>query len=266
MQGKTVALLESRIKDQLAELVAKQGGKPFSAPALSEVPDLDTGYIARLIHEWQENPVKAVIFQTGVGTKALFNAADSLGLTGILQQLLAQTTVVVRGPKPTAVLRSRNVRIDLSAEEPYTTAEVLDALNAVSIRGERVVVQRYGETNVELEKALQLRGAKVIEIPTYRWALPENKQPLIDLIGALERGEIHAVAFTSASQAYNLFTMAERLGKKDALRANLNKTLVASIGPVCSRALNALGVKVMLEPRPPKLGPFIAALAKALSG
>jgi len=86
------------------------------------------------------------------------------------------------------------------------------------------------------------------------------------LIGALERGEIHAVAFTSASQAYNLFTVAERLGKKDALRANLNKTLVASIGPVCSRALNALGVKVMLEPRPRKLGPFIAALAKALSG
>jgi uroporphyrinogen-III synthase len=59
--------------------------------------------------------------------------------------------------------------------------------------------------------------------------------------------------------------VAERLGKKDALRANLNKTLVASIGPVCSRALNALGVKVMLEPRPPKLGPFITALAEALS-
>jgi uroporphyrinogen-III synthase len=266
MQGKTIALLEARVKDQLAELVVKQGGKPFSAPALSEVPDIDIGYIARLIREWQENPAKAVIFQTGVGTRALFNAADALGLTDTLQLLLAQTTVVVRGPKPTAVLRSRGVRIDLSAAEPFTTAEVLDALDAVPIRGEPVVVQRYGETNVELEKALQKRGASVIEIPTYRWALPENKQPLIDLMDALERGQIDAVAFTSASQAYNLFALAESLGRKETLKTHLNKTLVASIGPVCSRALNALGVKVMLEPRPPKLGPFIAALAKALSG
>ncbi|HSS46661.1 MAG TPA: uroporphyrinogen-III synthase [Burkholderiales bacterium] len=265
MQGKTVALLEARVSDQLAELVVKHGGKPFSAPALAEVPDVDSEYIGRLIREWEAQPVKVVIFQTGVGTRALFNAADGLGLTGTLMHLLSQSTIVVRGPKPTAVLRSRNVRIDLSAEEPYTTAEVLDALDAVPIRGERVVVQRYGETNVELEKALQLRGATVIEIPTYRWALPENTQPLVDLIGALERGEIHAVAFTSASQAYNLFAVAEQLGKKDALKANLNKTLVASIGPVCSRALSTLGVKVGLETRPPKLGPFITALAQALS-
>jgi uroporphyrinogen-III synthase len=266
MQGKTVALLENRVSDQLAELVVKQGGRPFSAPAMAEVPDVNTAYIGKLIRELEAKPAKAVIFQTGVGTKALFNATDSLDVTEIFKKLLAQSVVVARGPKPTAVLRSRGVRIDLSAAEPFTTAEVMDALDAVPIRGEQVVVQRYGETNVELEKALQKRGASVIEIPTYRWALPENKQPLIDLMNALERGQIDAVAFTSASQAYNLFTLAESLGRKETLKTSLNKTLVASIGPVCSRALNALGVKVMLEPRPPKLGPFIAALAKALSG
>jgi uroporphyrinogen-III synthase len=266
MQGKTVAILEARVSDQFADLVAKQGGKPFPAPALAEVPDVDIDYISRLIREWEARPPKAVIFQTGVGTRALFNATDSLGLTETLMRLLSQTTVAVRGPKPTAVLRARNVRIDLSAVEPYTTTEVLAALDArMSLQGERVVVQRYGETNLDLQKALQLRGATIIEIPTYRWALPENTQPLVDLIGALERGEIHAVAFTSASQAYNLFTVAERIGKKDTLQENLNKTLVASIGPVCSRALASLGVNIGLEAHPPKLGPFIAALATALS-
>ncbi|MGH8750881.1 MAG: uroporphyrinogen-III synthase [Burkholderiales bacterium] len=265
MQGKTVALLEARASQQLADLVLKNGGKPFCAPALAEVPDVDGEYIVKLIREWQESPVKAVIFQTGVGTKALFNAADTLGLATTLMQLLAQSLVVARGPKPTAVLRSRNVRIDLSAQEPYTTAEILDALDAVPLTGERVVVQRYGETNVDLEKALQLRGARVVEIPTYRWALPENTQPLVDLIGMLERGGIDAVAFTSASQAHNLFAVAEKLGKKDILKMSLNQTLVASIGPVCSRALSALGVRVGLEASPPKLGPFITALSQALS-
>ena len=95
------------------------------------------------------------------GSEALFAATDSLGLTNKLLHLLAAARVVVRGPKPTAVLRSRNVRIDLAAQEPYTTAEVLAELAAAAaLRGKRVVVQRYGETNWELQKALEDRARK----------------------------------------------------------------------------------------------------------
>src|SRR5205809_5191902 len=39
--------------------------------------------------------------------------------------------------------------IDRSAKEPYTTVEVLESLEGLSFRGECVVVQRYGETNVD---------------------------------------------------------------------------------------------------------------------
>ncbi|HEX4798481.1 MAG TPA: uroporphyrinogen-III synthase, partial [Burkholderiales bacterium] len=70
---------------------------------------------------------------------------------------------------------------------------------------------------------------------------------------------------TSASQAHNLFALSERLGKQATLAANLNRTLVASIGPVCSAALEEHGVKIALEASPPKLGPLVAALDQALS-
>ena len=82
---------------------------------------------------------------------------------------------------------------------------------------------------------------------------------------ALARGEIDAVAFTSASQASNLFSLAEQLGRMESVRANLNKTLVASIGPVCTKRLEELGVVVGVEAHPPKLGPFVQALDEALS-
>jgi uroporphyrinogen-III synthase len=235
------------------------------APALAEVPDLDHTRIARLLGELESHPPKAAIFQTGVGTQALFTATDSLGMTPKLLGLLASCVVVARGPKPTAALRSREVRIDRSAKEPYTTVEVLESLEDLSFRGECVVVQRYGETNVELGKALQAKGAEVVEIPTYRWALPENTGPLVGLIGALERAEVDATVFTSASQAHNLFALAQKLGRQGPLAANLNRTLVASIGPVCSTALREHGVKITLEAKPPKLGPLVAALDRALS-
>ena len=80
MHSKTVAILESRLGEQLAELIGKRGGRPFRAPALAEVPDVDPAYIGKLVGELAAHPANIAIFQTGVGTHALFRATDALGL------------------------------------------------------------------------------------------------------------------------------------------------------------------------------------------
>jgi uroporphyrinogen-III synthase len=265
MRDKTVAILESRLGRQFAELVAKRGGRPLHAPALAEVPDVDRGAIARLVTDLEAHPPKVAIFQTGVGTKALFEATDALNLTGRFLAVLAATVVAVRGPKPTGALRARKARIDLSARDPFTTHEVLEALAQTPISGERVVVQRYGVTNAELEEALKARGAAVIEIPTYRWSLPADTAALVGFMDALERGGVDAVAVTNAAQVYNLLELAAKLGRTDAVRAGLNATLIASVGPVSSDALKKCGIRVGLEASPPKLGPLMTALDEALS-
>jgi uroporphyrinogen-III synthase len=265
MKAKKIAILESRLGKQLADLVAQRGGEPFHAPALAELPDLDSAQIAALVRSLEERPAKLAIFQTGVGTRALFAATDSLGLTQKFLQILEKTTVAVRGPKPTGALRTRGVRIDRSAADPFTTKEVLDCIKDIPLKNERVIVQRYGVANVELDRALEAHGAQVIEIPTYRWSLPEDTRPLESLIAALERGEMHAAVFTNAEQVRNLFAVAAKLNKTEALQQSLNRTLVASIGPVASAALREYEVKVGLESSPPKLGALMSALDSALS-
>ena len=270
MKDKTVAILESRMRDHIASLVRKYGGTPFSAPALAEIPDVNPAHIDELIRDWNSAPPDIFIFQTGVGTRALFAATDSLGLTDVLLRRLDAAQVIVRGPKPVTVLHSRKVRIDRAASNPFTTHEVLAQLREAHLkqaplRGKRVVVQRYGETNRELEAALESEGAEVIEIATYRWAVPEDTAPMQRLIEALGRDEIDLVAFTSASQASNLFTVAQRIGKEASLKESLGRTLVASIGPVCSATLRKLAVRIDVEAKPPKLGPLIDAINAALA-
>jgi uroporphyrinogen-III synthase len=265
VRGKRIAILEARLGRQLVELVQKRGGIALHAPALSELPDLDRSEIAALISSLDSHAARVAVFQTGVGTQALFNATDGLGLTDKFHRLLAETIVVARGPKPTAALRSRNVRIDRSAAEPFTTHEVLDAIKDVELKNERVIVQRYGVVNVELDRALESRGAQVAEIPTYRWSLPQDTRPLRDLVVSLERGEVDAAVFTNAEQARNLFAVARELGKSEALKDALNRTLVASIGPVASAALREANVQIALEASPPKLGALLNALDSALS-
>jgi len=265
MQGRTVAILESRAGDQLVDLIRKRGGIPVHAPALAELPDVDPEGLRATIADFERAPPQVFVFQTGVGTRALFAATDALGLTPALLQQLEAATVVVRGPKPTGALRARGVRIDRAATDPFTTREVLAELADVPLDGKRVAVQRYGDVNTDLNAALAARGATVTEIATYKWGLPEDVGPLRRLVDALRRDEIDLVAFTSASQVWNLFTVARDAGAEPALKAALARCKVASIGPVCRAALRKMDVPVALEAHPPKLGPFIAEIDRVLS-
>jgi uroporphyrinogen-III synthase len=265
MKSKVVAILETRTGAHLGELIARRGGIPMLAPALEEVPDVDPQAVAALLAQWRVKPFKIVIFQTGVGTRALFQATDSAGLTGELLRHLSSSLVVVRGPKPVGELNAREVRIDVRAATPFTTETVLAAIAEIPVRDAAVLVQRYGEANSRLRESLEARGAAVQEIATYRWGLPTDLEPLNALLDALAQSRVDAVVFTSAVQIHNLYALAEMTGRAAELAGQLNGLVVASIGPVCSRALRGHGITPTFEANPPKLGPLVAALDEALS-
>lgn len=264
MTRKVVAILESRTGEHLAELIVRLGATPMLAPALEEAPDVDPETLKALIEDWVARPFRMVIFQTGVGTRALFQATEALGSGAALVELLATALVVVRGPKPVGELNARRVRIDIRAGSPFTTETVLDAIKEVPLEQSRVLVQRYGQANQRLCDGLRDRGAVVQEIATYRWTLPADTRPLERLIDALAASTVDATVFTSAVQIQNLYQVAERMNRADELATLLSRTLVASIGPVCSRALNQRGIVPDFEASPPKLGPLIAGLEAAL--
>jgi len=265
MKSKVVAILETRTGAHLAELVARRGGVPMLAPALEEVPDVDPQAVLSLLERWRVDPFKICIFQTGVGTRALFSATDAAHLTMKLKELLAASMIVVRGPKPVGELNARGIRIDIRAASPFTTETVLTALAGTAVTDCSILVQRYGATNQALAQALEARGATVHEIATYRWGLPANTQPLVELLDALRQGRVDAVVFTSAVQMHNLYQIAQKAGDAADLAGHLNRSVVASIGPVCSRTLRDYGVTPTLEANPPKLGPLLSALESALS-
>ena len=161
MKSKVVGILETRSGEHLGELIARRGGIPMLAPALEEVADVDSQAVAALLAGWRIKPFKVVIFQTGVGTRALFRATDAAGLTEELLQHLRSSTVVVRGPKPVGELNAREVRIDVRAATPFTTETVLAAVSGIPMQGARVLVQRYGAANQLLRESLEARGAQV---------------------------------------------------------------------------------------------------------
>lgn len=236
---------------------------PIAAPALREVPIGDNPAVFEFANRLIAGDFDMVIFLTGVGTRFLAQAIETQIPRETWTGALARAKIVIRGPKPLVALRELKVRIDLQAPEPNTWRELLAALDAnLPVTGLRVAVQEYGKANSELIEGLEQRGATVTRVPVYRWALPENTEPLREAIEAIATGRIGAVLFTSAQQVVHMLEVAAAMGRETELRTALtDRTVVGSIGPTTTETIRELGLTVDLEPEHPKMGPLVATVA-----
>jgi uroporphyrinogen-III synthase len=265
LAGVRVALLEGRMSGELAALVRRRGGEPLSVPAMREERRTCGSELAALLDALAAEPMPVMVLSTGAGVSALFDEARSIGREANLREVLARAALVCRGPKPIAALRRHGLEASVRAAEPYTTAELLAALAPVDLAARCVVLVHYGERNAELVGALARRGAHARELMLYEWRVPGDTGPLRALVTEILQGRVGAVIFTSQAQARTLFDIAAGMERADALRAALRgRAVVAAVGPVCARALEALGVPPRVVPSHPKMGPMVAALDEYL--
>jgi uroporphyrinogen-III synthase len=254
-----VVAFESRRASEIATLIRRHGGVPFVAPSMREVPLADQQEALAFARALDAGDVDIVLVLTGVGTRALVDAVAPMLPRARLVTALGRVALVARGPKPVAALRELGLTPTLIVPEPNTWREILQALDArVPVAGRRVAVQEYGVTNPELLDGLTARGASVLRVPVYRWALPEDSGPLLSAAGLLARSALDVAVFTNGAQVEHLFRTAP---EPDAVRAGLARMVIASVGPVCSEALEAHGVPADLEASPPKMGPLVALIA-----
>jgi len=252
-----VLSFESRRAQEIAQLIRNNGGQPIVAPSTREVPAPNEEE-RKLIYGILNDEFDAIIFMTGVGSRTLVQAAEAMCSREELFAALARTRVIVRGPKPAAAMREFNIPVTLAVPEPNTWREIVKSLDGnvekVPLKGRRIAVQEHGEPSPELYSALRERGAEVVPVRVYRWELPEDTGPLKDAIRTLAANKVDVVMFTSSVQFVHAARIAAEMGMADQLTNALNRTVVASIGPIASATLKENGVGVDLEPSHPKMG------------
>jgi uroporphyrinogen-III synthase len=260
-----VALLEARMSNELARLVDKHGGLPLTVPAVREAPELPAGSIEPLLAELGVGHHEVVIFMTGVAVSLLFELAEQVGRRSELVASLRRTTTVCRGPKPSAALRGFGVPPTLTAREPFTAAELIDALADTETAGKRVLLFNYGERSETLSETLLARRVELHEFWLYRWQMPKDTAPLEALVQRIVARDIDALAVTCQIQFRHLYQVAERLGLEHELVRALNeRVVVGAVGPTCRAILEAYGVQPHVMPEHPKMGPLVAALMRHL--
>jgi uroporphyrinogen-III synthase len=254
LEGVRVAITENRFPEQLTQLLERYGADVYSCPLLRETPIEDIENSRQFIRLCETTKIDYIVFYTGVGVDFLFRITNK-------PEVFSRSKTIARGPKAVNALRKNGVQVDFVADSP-TTAGILQTLSREELRGKSVLVQLYGEENVELRRVLESKGATVTGLSLYRYEQASDAGAVAKLVRAIALGKIQAITFTTGAQARFLLQAAEEQGSRSTLIDHFAEdVVVVSIGEITARVLRGLGIEPKVIPEEPKMGPMVKALA-----
>jgi len=170
------------------------------------------------------------------GVGALFSRLRRVRLS---LRNLKHLQVAAIGPATKAEAERRGLRVRVAPPE-YVAEALVKALRR-RVKGKRVLLVRARVARDILPKALRRAGARVEVVEAYQTVAPPKSRRLLRKV--IRDRRPHWVTFTSSSTARN-FALLVRAGR---VRAALKGIRVASIGPVTSKTLRELGVRVNVQ-------------------
>lgn len=263
LTGRRIAVPESRRLDILAQLIEQRGGEVLRVPLVSIHDAPDPEPVLDWLRRFIATPPALFILLTGEGLRRLNSLAVRHELAEDFTRALATVRLLCRGPKPQRALAELGIRDSIAAQSP-TTAGVIASLENMTVSGQRVAVQLYGEEpNRRLVDYLDGRGAEVDSVAPYVYADDSETGQVCELIQELVHGRIDAIAFTSQPQVKRLLQVGKRQGLESEVLQGLENTVVAAVGPVVRECLQQSGVRVHIMPeRTWFMKPLVTALVR----
>lgn len=243
MFGRSVVV--TRAREQASELrhrLEALGAEVIELPAIAIEPiDFDVPQLDR--YGW-------VVFTSANGVAAFFD--HGLTRSGLDARALAGLRIAAIGPGTAAALAGKGLGADLLPER-FVAESLLDAFPPPSRDRDRVLVARAQKARDVLPTGLSERGYEVEVLAVYRTVTATPDPAVVERVRG---GEVDALTFTSSSTVANLCDL---LGEVPA-----PQPLVASIGPVTSKAATERGLRVDVEATEHTIDGLVDALLRAL--
>jgi uroporphyrinogen III methyltransferase / synthase len=247
LHGKKVVVTRARAQaSELARRLDALGAEPIELPAIRIEPRIDTDEVRRAVEALHSYALVCLTSSNAV--RLLFEAMAAQGRDA---RALANASVAVIGAGTEAALAAHGVIADIVPER-FVGEELVEALNALELRGKPVLVARAAEARELLPDALRKKGAEVDVVTLYE-TVAETPDP-----EALERArDADFITFTSSSTVRN-FMDATTNGIPEGAK-------VVSIGPVTSEAAREAGLNVDVEAERHDIDGLVEALLGAVA-
>jgi uroporphyrinogen-III synthase len=264
LEGYTIGITADRRWEDQAELLRRRGARVQHGPSIATQYLACDDALREATASVAARPPDYLVATTGIGMRAWLETAQAWGMGGPLLDALGPARVVARGPKSSAAVQAAGLTVwETSPNERLD--QLLPLLLDEPLQGRRVAVQEAGAEAHDITDALRAAGADVVEVPVYRWRMPDDTAAALRLVEAACDGRVDAVTFTSAPAVQNLFAIAAGAGRDGALRRAFNASVVATcVGGVCAGAAPDKGVGDPVEPAVGRLGLMVRALSERL--
>jgi uroporphyrinogen III methyltransferase / synthase len=247
--GKRIVITRPRNQAaSICDALAERGAQPVELPMI-EVRDPDS---------WE--PLDDAIRRLTEFDYLLVTSVN--GVRNFLARLAASGKKDVRdlkgiqigaiGPATAAELARSGVRADFVPAE-YRAEGLLSVLGQRELRGKAFFIPRARVARDLVPRVLAERGSRVEVVEAYRVEMPTLRP---EEVHALLTPTPDVITFTSSSTASNF----SRLQLSPHLRQKLASAKIASIGPVTSETLRALGMTVDIEGKESTLPGLLAAI------
>ena len=265
LAGHRVGVTADRRAAEQGELLRRMGAEVVHGAALRTLPLADERPTRDATMALLADPPTMVLLTTGIGLRSWLGAAETWGVGDELLKVLGAVPIYARGPK--AFAAALQVGLPVFRREPTERLHAMvRALVADRVDGEHIAIQLHGGDEPAVTSALAAAGARVTEVPVYRWVPPEDEGPARRLVREAIEGQLTVVTFTSPSSVISLCRIAEADGALEALVASFRTRVAAAcVGPATEDAALARGIRVACAPDVGRLGLLVRELGATLA-
>jgi uroporphyrinogen III methyltransferase/synthase len=234
--GKKIVVTRARAQaSDLITRLTELGADCLEYPVIKTLPPqdfslLDTAINTLDTYDW-------IVFTSVNGVEFFFNRLLEKGYDA---RALGNLKTACIGPVTAERLKFYGINTDILPES-FRAESIIDAFNAESVAGKRILLPRAAEARPILPEELAKMGATIDEIAVYHTINDtENADPLIH---QLEQDDIDLITFTSSSTVTNF----KKLIPEDRFDSLLKNVTIASIGPITSETAEKNGFSVHVE-------------------
>lgn len=224
--GKTIAITRAAKQSRkFGETLTEKGARVLFAPTIEIIPLEPNKKLRKAITDISDYYM--IIF-TSVNSVSVF--FDNLMKAGKDTRALRDINIIPIGRATATFLEMRGVIADYTPSH-YTSEGIMEVLGALEISGKKFLLPKAEGGRDILVEYIRKQGGICDVVPIYKTTLPKNSVPLTE--------QPDVITFTSSSTVENFIT----LYGKDILE----RTIIASIGPVTSKTLQKHGLPVHIE-------------------
>jgi uroporphyrinogen III methyltransferase/synthase len=241
--GKTIVVTRAVGQaGRLTQLLEESGAHVMEIPAIRMAPPASYRFLDHAIRHLAE--FDWLIFTSANGVDAFAQRLKKLR-----RHLPLPLLTCAVGPSTAEAMHRESIPVTCMPKK-YEGVEIARTLE--DVKGKKILIARAQEAPDDLPRMLQKRGALVTIAPAYK-TIPGADRAQARKI---RHAPVDCVIFTSGSSVRG-FLSAFRPPERKKI---FSRAVAASIGPVTSRKLRAMGIRPKIEARPSTIPALVNAL------